>query len=707
MRLTIDFEVRSPVDIKKAGPWKYAEHPNTLPLCLAYKSEREKAIWVNPEIWNPIFAPKLAPIFCSPDDSHFKHWVSSARIVEAHNAEFERAIWRKIMVPRFGWPDILDHKWRCSAAKAAAHALPRSLEGAGAALKLDIKKDMDGHRIMMKMCRPRKPRKDEDPNGLYWNEDPEDFLKLFRYCLQDVEAEHAISQALPDLSPMEQKVWMLDQKMNERGILADVSSAKKIIYALKEYETTLLEEVSELTNGSINSVKQVAAMAEFCGTESMTKACVAEALEKDQLPQVKRLLEIRQTLGKSSVSKFKAILERACTDNRLRANLMYHGATTGRWTAKGVQLQNLPRKSVDEVYFDLALQLLHELDTLWIENLFGFRDPVELAQALIRPMLTTDEDRDLLCADFAQIEARVLLWFAEELEALGLFRSGKDIYCDMAGTIYEREVTKKDKNERQVGKTAILGLGFGMGGKKFKMTCATQAGVEIGKKLARKVVKAYRKKYPGAPAFWYSTERSAIEAVQTGGPVENGKTTWLMNGRFLQVILPSGRRLSYPYPALVIEPAYIFPALDDEGKNATVMIVGGTKAQAVKKAKVRADDEDLKLTGEAPIEREKAVLTHWGVDTKTKRWMRDTTYGGKLVENIVQATARDLMALAMLRLEDSGYPLLLSVHDEVISEAPKDFGSLEDFERITAIVPDWAASCPVAAEGYRAKRYKK
>lgn len=731
--VTGDFEVRSPVDIKKAGPWKYAEHPNTIPLCLALKiNNQTPSIWINPKIKRLLPSDLLTDMNVISDSVTLRIINNSIDIFEAQNAEFERAIWRNIMVARYGWPDIPDRKWRCSAAKAAAHALPRSLKGAGVALGLSMKKDMEGHRIMMKLCRPRKATKDEQKNlasgggieqgdkGWYfpesdsvvylWHEDPEDFLKLFRYCLQDVEAEHAISQALDDLNPVEQKVWFLDQKMNERGILADVENAKGIIEALKTYEKQLLQEIPKLTNGAVQTAKQVAKLAEFCGVKDMTKVSVTEALESTEIdPNARRVLEIRRALGKSSVSKFKAILDRAGKDGRLRSNTMYHGASTGRWTAKGVQLQNLPRKSIDEPDFDLAMKLLCELDETWISNCFGFQDPVELAQALIRPMLRSPDGKDFVCADFSQIEARIVFWLAGVSEVLESFRQKKDPYCELASEIYEKPINKHDHPvERQVGKHAILGLGFGMGAKKFIMTCKIQGGIDIEKKFSRKVVKLYRKKYPQVPELWYSTERAAIEAVIGNEKVENGKTSWRVFGRFLQCELPSGRKLSYADPKVQIVPAFVYPCVSEEEPNKiiNIMITELTRERANKKARLRAVDEELTIVG-PPIEREKSVLTHMAVDSKTKKWTRESTYGGKLVENTVQATARDIMALAMLRAEKRGYKCVLSVHDEIISEAPEGFGSVEEFESIMAEIPTWAEGCPIAAEGWRGKRYRK
>lgn len=705
MRLTIDFECRSPVDIKKAGPWVYAEHPDTDVMCLAFKIDDEiPGLWI-PDRYGFLGGLKRltgAGFEGVTSTSELRRIVRRADIIEAHNAEFERSIWRRLMMPRYGWDNVPDRTWRCSAAKAAAFGLPRSLDGAAKALKLPVEKDQEGYRLMLKMCRPRKPRKGEAP-GLYWHEDPEDLKRLFQYCVQDVVTEHALSAVLPDLSPKEQEVWFVDQAMNERGILADVDSSTVIIHAIDEYKKDLEEALADLTFGQITTAKQAARIAEYCGLPNVTKATVAAALDTDLNTNIRRVLEIRRELGLSSISKFDAILDRACRDKRLRANAMYHGAVpTGRWAGKGVQLQNLPRAGIDPDAFELALGLFQDRDFVWMENLFG-RDPIALAQALIRPMIMASPGHDLVCADFSSVEARVLMWLAGQRDGIEFFKSGADIYCEMASTIYDgRPISKKDKIERQVGKHAILGLGYGMGAPKFIITCKVQGNIDVDKKLARRAVKAYRGKFPNVRQLWYNNERVAIEAVGTEKPVECGPVTWLREDRWLFCILPSGRRLVYPYPALIVEPAFIYPCVNEDGDETTVMIVGKQNLEA--RLKKRLSDEDLKCIGK-PIEREKSILTHMGV--AQGQWVRESTYGGKLVENIDQATARDLMAEAMLRHEAAGYKVLMSVHDEIIAEAPEGFGSVEEFERIMAELPPWAAGCPVAAEGWRGKRYRK
>jgi DNA polymerase bacteriophage-type len=360
MKLTIDFEIKSVIDIKKHGPWVYAENPLTEPLCLAVKVDnRPPRIWIRSSIYTIFNKAGVRHNLPTLTANEVNDLIKRADTVEAHNAFFERCIWKRIMVPRLGWPDIPDHKWRCSMTKASAHALPRTLKMAGVALNLPIQKDDVGHTLMLKMCKPRRPRKDEDPAGLYWYEDPADFIRLFQYCLQDVESEYALSEALDDLNPLEQKVWFLDQKINERGIMADVDTARKIIEIVNLHEARLLEELSALTEGNVQTAKQVAKMAEFCGTANMKKETVTVALESESNPVKKRVLEIRQSLGRSSVSKYQSIIAKAAKDKRIRGELLYHGATTGRWTGRGVQLQNLPRECIESEYLDLALELVN------------------------------------------------------------------------------------------------------------------------------------------------------------------------------------------------------------------------------------------------------------------------------------------------------------------------------------------------------------
>ena len=355
MKLTIDFESRSRCDIRACGPWVYAEHPSTEILCLAVKQGRDTAR-ILPATFDMAQAAKFQrlPVF----EGRISSVVDDADIIEAHNAEFETAMWHHICHRRWGWPDLPLEKMRCSAAKAATCALPRDLDGACRALGLPVQKDRAGHALMLKMCKPRKPTKN---NPAEWVGDAESLIRLFRYCLQDVEAEHALSEALPDLSEMELAVWRLDQKINRRGVYVDMPAVDGMIAMTGEWQEMLLAEFSELTGGVVDSPRQVAALRAHLSDsgvemDGMTKADVQDALAGQLDPKARRLLEIRQSLAKSSVSKYAALRHGVNSDSRARGLLMYHAASTGRWGGKRFQPQNLPRECVSDadLLFDVV-----------------------------------------------------------------------------------------------------------------------------------------------------------------------------------------------------------------------------------------------------------------------------------------------------------------------------------------------------------------
>lgn len=388
MDLTIDFETRSKVDIKKAGAWRYAEDESTEVICLSVKIEGLTArLWI-PDKFRDYFFDEYENFGIDLKTIVNSAWlanrVSRADTIEAHNAEFERAIWKHKMVP-MGFPEIPIEKWRCSAAKAAACSLPRSLEGACEALNLPVQKDKEGHKLMLKMCKPRRPSKN-NPNE--WWKDPKEFIRLFKYCIQDVEAEYALSQILPDLSKQEQEVWFLDQKINERGIPIDIESCKAIIKMIEAEEEILLDKMKMITEGEVSSPRQRDATLKWLKKQGydlpdLTKGTVEKLLETVTYLPVKAVLEIRQQLGKSSVSKFSAMLKMAGEDNRARGTLLYHAASTGRWGGRGIQPQNFKRAQIDDI--EVLLNFIKAEEYEWVKMLWG--EPFDVASKLIRGMI--------------------------------------------------------------------------------------------------------------------------------------------------------------------------------------------------------------------------------------------------------------------------------------------------------------------------------
>lgn len=394
--------------------------------------------------------------------------------------------------------------------------------------------------------------------------------------------------------------------------------------------------------------------------EDLRKATVDSWIQNVDNPKLKRILEIRAQGGKSSTAKLEAIKNRVCPDDRVRDILVYHGASTGRWAGAGIQVQNFPRGvgyNSDKV---LECLLLDDLDVFEMM----YPDVINAISAGLRGFIISEEGHDFVTADFAQIEARVVMMLAGCQRGIEDFRHGRDIYLALAQEIYKRPLTKKDKEERQLGKVGVLGCGFQMGAARFKEHAKNQAGLIISEELAEKTVKTYRETYPEVVKLWYAQERAAILSVKNPGRIfTEGPIKWKVQGNFLYCRLPSGRCLAYPDPA-------------------------------IKVIKTKWDTD-------------KESLTFMAVNTITKQWDREHTYGGKLVENIVQATARDLMANGMLNTEKAGYKSVMTVHDEVISEVPEGFGSVEEFEKLLSTPPEWAKDYPIKAEGWRGKRYRK
>lgn len=654
----LDFETRSEVDLKKTGAWVYSQHPSTEILCLAVKFGRSAVGLVTGK--QLLDGRILRPTHYSPLYSMI---VETEELFEAHNAFFEKAIWRNIMVKCFGWPDIPDHRWRCSASVAAYHALPRGLQAVGSALGLDTVKDMDGKRTMLQLSKP-KPK----TGGFMEEADHADkFQTLYDYCKADVDAEYALSVRLGQLPPRELEIWQLDQKINTRGVYVDGEAVDSALKILGQYVGKLEAEAAEIGEGFFETVNQRAKVMEWCQSqgEAVTaydKAYLADNMGGIKNPKVKRILEIRQALGKTSTAKYEAMRNSSAADGRIRDVLMYHGALTGRWSGKLVQFQNLPRGNIKDMA--TAIKLIKQGSAKRIEMLHG--NVMNFMSAAIRGMVCAPEGKLLVVSDFAAIEARVLGWLAGSEKMLNQFRNGEDLYKDMASKIYHVPVTEVTSEQRQLGKAAILGAGYGMGPDKFFATCLSW-GIQVHEGLAKTAIHTYRTAYGHVPQCWHDQEKAAHAAVRTRQKIFCGRVTWFVEGGFLKCQLPSGRCLHYYAPK--------FEQRNSDWGNGW----------------------ELTYLGE-----------------KMGKAYRIGTYGGKLVENIVQAIARDLMAEAMLRVEAAGFEVVLSIHDELVAEFKHDNQTslklndvLKQFESLMAETPDWAVGCPVEATGWIGKHYKK
>lgn len=659
--MILDYETRSEADLKAVGAYEYARHPSTKILCVAWalgtKEElREPRVWS----WAPGLDPKLPESFLAAIHD------PSVKIV-AHNAFFEQVITWFVLLKNKKNPSPLENtiaRWRCTAAQAAALALPRDLAGATAALGLAHQKDQDGHRLMLKISKPRKPTKN-DPS--VWHNKISDLKRLVEYCVADIRAETDLFLTTPELSEAEQKIWELDQKINWRGFKVDLPFVEAALDTIALESDRLLTEIKDLTGGAIESTNQRAKTLEWCSTNgaalpNLQAGTIAEALANDLCEEPARtLLTIRQSLSKTSTAKFESMKARAGVDSRIRDALLYHGASTGRWSGRGVQPHNFPRGNLKPAEVELAIDLLKTGGGPEMLRLF-LGEPLSVLSSSLRGAIISENHRELFCADFNAIEARVLFWLAKHVDGVAAYKKNVDLYRQLAAVIFNKPESEITANERDVGKRAILGCGYGMGWKKFLATCHQYGAKYVTEAIAQMAVGAYREKHFPVVAMWGAIERAAIWAVQDPKrKFTNNSTTWWVQNNFLWCKLPSGRRLAYYGPTIRYEPT--------------------------------------------PWGEQRPKLYHWGVDQKTNQWVNSATYGGRLVENVVQAVARDFMAESMSRLERNNYEILLTVHDEILAE--RTGGSLEEFETEMNRLPDWGLTCPIKASGWKGLRYRK
>lgn len=716
-RVTKDFETRSMVELKKAGAYKYSLDPSTKPTCLAFKILGEPTVYfldyhlVNTP-WKRL-PEKLRVLWT--------RLILEGYQFSAHNSFFERCIYDNIMVARYGWPGIPPRQRRCTAAKAAACALPRNLEGAGEVLKLSTQKDRRGYQAMMATCKPtkkwnewRKAREEiaagrkvgakkqmiaaapEPPIFLEPDTAPEVFTTLYTYCKIDVRAEELVDLALPDLSVQEQEIWFQNQMLNWRGLRIDIPTVEKIWRIMEEESRMKLKDLDALTMGLVtkpNSVKSIMQFLALEGIElpNLRKQTVEDALNGFGLSEdMRELLEIRKALSMASTKKYKSFLDRANVDHRVRDILLYHGASTGRDTGTGVQPHNFPRGlikiSKDRPY--AAVENVIECDADMLRLLYGESLGI-LFSALLRNMIIPTEGHELFVADFSKVEVAVIWWLAGNAPGLKVLTNDLDPYKYMAAANTGKPyiAISDEGDERQLGKAQVLGCGFGMGAPKFQKTAWDMYRLKLTLKQAKEAVKSYREANPAVPELWKAYERAALEVVRRGGVITAGKCKFIYNPkkyyggiRFLWIELPSGRRLAYADPQIAWRVRQ-YDVIETNAKG----------------------EEILVQKTSAPME----TLEFWGVNSKTKKWALERTWGGTLAENITQATARDLMMPGMVRLEKRGYRGLLMVHDEGITEKKIGEGSTEEFVEILCETPPWARGMPISAKGWSGPRYRK
>ena len=676
--VSLDFETRSSADLKKVGLHVYAAHPTTSVLCAAYAFGDEEEIY----LWHPGMHPPVRLL------AH----VAAGAEVRAWNAAFEFQIWNNCCRD---WPPLKIEQMTCTMVQSYAMGLPGSLEGGAAALGITEQKDMAGGRLMIQMSKP----KTEDP--LTWWDGDERFARLYEYCRQDVRVERAASKRLLPLSPYEKRVWQLDQRINDRGITVDVEAVKRAIALVDAEKARLDAEMRAITGNRVaacSAVQQIKDFLEFYGVtgDGLDKAAVAGHLSMDLDPVARRVLELRAEAGKAATSKFGPMVASAGADNRVRGCFQYSGANTRRWAGRRIQLHNLKRPTIkNHVVEAIINDISAGASAAEIDMCYG--SPMGLLGDCTRSFLTAAPGHELLVADFSAIEARVLAWLSGQENILEVFRNGQDIYKIAAAAIFGAAPDKISDEQRQVGKVAVLALGYGGGVGAFQ-TMAKSYGVrmepaygylmdvaspeqrarakemwaatkieEISEKefIASELTKVFwREANPRIVDYWSELEIAAISATLNPGQFfGNGNVRFKKAGSFLWCQLPGGGVICYPYPEV----------------------------------------KEVKTPWGTP----KQGFTYMAEDGTSRKWMRFTTYGGSLAENITQAVSRDLLADAMLRLDAAGFSIVATVHDEIICEMPIGVAALQNMIAAMTENPKWALSLPLKASGFVSRRYRK
>lgn len=648
--LSIDIETYSDLDIKKVGVYRYVDSANFEILLFAYAFDNEEVKVI--DLVNDEELPKEV-IEALNDNKVIK---------SAFNANFERTA-----ISKFLNINLKPNEWSCTMIKALTLGLPGSLDSVSKALKFneDKQKMKEGKALIQYFCKPCKATKVN--KGRTRNlpiHDMEKWNKFKEYCKQDVVVEREIRNKLSKYKTTEReiKLWYLDQRINDTGIKVDTELIENAIECDKRYTEKLTKEAIKITGlNNPNSPAQLKKwLSDKVGFEitSLTKESIPEILKQVDDENVVRILELRKLMSKTSIKKYEAMKLAKGNDNRVRGLLQFYGANrTGRWAGRLVQVQNLPQNHIEDL--DLARNLLKEGDFDLIELLYD-SVPDVLSQ-LIRTAFIPSEGHRFIVSDFSAIEARVIAWLAGEKWRLDVFNSHGKIYEASASQMFKIPIEniKKGSELRQKGKLAELSNGYGGSVGALISMGAIKMGLK--EEELQPIVTAWRNANPNITKFWWDVDKAAKKAIKDRTIVEiQHGIKFIYNPGVLFIELPSSRRLSYLRPK--IEPHTTF---------------SGDK------------------------------ITYEGMEQTSKQWKRIDTYGPKLVENIVQATARDCLREAMFNITDAGYSIVMHVHDELVLDVDKKFGSLEEVNSIMGKEISWAKGLPLKADGYECDYYKK
>lgn len=653
MRLSIDLETFSDVDIKKAGAHAYVRSPNFEIMLCSYAFND-----------GPVHIIDFT-------DANFKECMDGLFVflnhpdIEkcAYNAAFEI-----LCLGRHYGVDLPLEQWSCTMHHGLYLGYPAGLSAIGEAMGLpqNKRKLSTGSALIRKFCVPRKPTKNDPRTRILPHHEPEKW-KLFRgYNMQDVETERAIKNLL-DAYPVpqsEKALWALDLRINMAGVAVDTELVEGALYCSDYITKELLTEAVELTG--LENPKSVQQLTKWLEAETgeevdnLQKATVSEMIGTLEDGKAKRMLELRQELSKTSVKKYTAMQSAKCEDGRIRGLLQFYGANrTGRWAGRLVQVQNLPRNHMDLDLLALARELVKKKDVEMLKLIFG-NVPDTLSQ-LIRTAFVPAQGNKLMVSDFSAIEARVIAWLADEKWRLDVFATHGKIYEASASAMFGVPLEKITKGNpeyelRQKGKIAELALGYqGSVGALISMG-ADKMGLDEAE--MRDIVERWRASNRRIVEMWYACENAALNCMTVGSPQIAARCRFEYKDGFLMIELPSGRKLYYPG------------------------------------ARINQNEFG------------KMALAYKGIDQKTKKWTEISSYGGKLTENIVQAIARDCLAVSLMRVANAGYQTVMHIHDEIVVDCGMDKELKEITDLMAEPIP-WAEGLILRGDGFESAFYKK
>lgn len=646
-KLSCDIETFSDVDLIRCGVYKYADSPNFEMLLFAYAVDDGDVHIID------IAGGEELP------EEIIQAIKSDTVVKTAYNAQFERVcLSRYLKLPEGEY--LNPQSWYCTAVQAAELALPLSLADVGSVLGLERQKMTEGKELIKYFCVPCKPTKS---NGNRTRNRPcHDINKwetFKKYCMRDVDVERQIADKLKmyPISDEEHRLYVLDQIINDIGVLVDSELAEQAV-KLNSIQTAVAVEQAYMITGleNPNSVTQLKQWLKEKGVEieSLSKKSV-KSLADETDGDVSEMLKLRLLMAKTSVKKYEAVIRSVCSDNRVHGMMRFCGANrTGRWSGNILQPQNLPQNHLPDL--TLARDIVKDGDFEMLDMMFG--NVPNVLSELIRTVLIPKPNHRFIVADFSAIEARVLAWIAGEQWRIDTFKNGGDIYCASASKMFKVPVEKHGVNGelRQKGKISELACGYGGSVGALKNMGAVEMGVQENE--LQGLINDWRNANPHIVRFWYEVGNAAMKAIKEKTTVPLGKLVFAYERGILFIRLPSGRRLSYIKPRI--------------GTN--------------------------RFGGDS--------ITYMGINS-AKKWDRLETFGGKLTENIVQGTARDLLANALINAANAGYDTVFHVHDEIICEVPNGYGSVDELCKLMCIKPEWADGLPLNADGFECEYYKK